>query len=389
MDSDVQDIIDVVQAGEAGRVPIKDLLLDDSNPRFGELERGVEQAYLVDLIAEKFDVGDLLSSLSMNGFFAAEPLVCTRRDDGALVVREGNRRLCACIILTGDQRAVRQEKLTKRFDVAWKANGSPSVEPVPVLIFEQHDAASEKMLSYLGVRHISAAQPWDSYAKASWVAKISDSTNLPVSKISELIGDQHSTVIRLLEGYRFIRQLIEADLFRPSDSQRRGRGSVTEYPFSWVYTVLGFKAAREFCGLGVISGDPQPIPEEKMEDAATVVETMFGNRSIGRSAAVRDSRQLPDLAKAFADPEKVMLLKSGNDLITVLDTTKPIGKKLEDNLSQARDLLSDLVSSVSETPPSADLAEKHLGTSNRTRALATDLARRLKDIAGGFDGDDD
>ena len=387
VDSDVQDIIDVVQAGEADRVPIKDLLLDDSNPRFGELERGVEQATLVDLIVDKFDVSDLLSSLSMNGFFAAEPLVCTRRPDDSLVVREGNRRLCACIILTGDARAVRQEKLTTRFDAAWRANGSPSVEPVPVLVFDEHDAASEKMLSYLGVRHISAAQPWDSYAKASWVAKISESTNLPVSKISEMIGDQHSTVIRLLEGYRFVRQLIEADLFRPSDSQRRGRGSVTEYPFSWVYTVLGFRATRDFCGLGEISGDPQPIPEDSMENAATVLIAMFGNRSIGRSAAVQDSRQLSDLAKAFADPEKVALLRSGKDLTTVLDTTKPIGQKLEDNLSLSRDLLSDLASSVTETPPSADLAGKHLGTSNKTRALATDLARRLKDIADGLELD--
>ncbi|PID95816.1 MAG: hypothetical protein CSA85_00445 [Alphaproteobacteria bacterium] len=88
------------------------------------------------------------------------------------------------------------------------------------------------MLSYLGVRHIAAAQPWDSYAKASWVATITDETGMPVSKITEMIGDQHSTVVRLLEGYRFIRQLIENGEFRPEDSQRKGRGSVSEYPFS-------------------------------------------------------------------------------------------------------------------------------------------------------------
>ncbi len=63
MDSGVQDNIDVVQAGQADKVPIKDLLLDESNPRFGELERGVEQAFLVDLIVEKFDIGDLLPTM--------------------------------------------------------------------------------------------------------------------------------------------------------------------------------------------------------------------------------------------------------------------------------------------------------------------------------------
>ncbi len=54
-----------------------------------------------------------------------------------------------------------------------------------------------------------------------------------------MIGDQHRTIRRLLEGCYFIRQTIEAGEFRPQDSQRRGRGSVTDYPFSWVYTVLG------------------------------------------------------------------------------------------------------------------------------------------------------
>ncbi len=122
--------------------------------------------------------------------------------------------------------------LTKRVQKTWNDNGNPAIEPVPVLIFEEDGPAADTMLSYLGVRHIAAAQPWDSYAKASWVATITDETGMPVSKITEMIGDQHSTVVRLLEGYRFIRQLIENGEFRPEDSQRKGRGSVSEYPFS-------------------------------------------------------------------------------------------------------------------------------------------------------------
>ncbi len=386
----MQETLDIAQAGKVDRVPIADLLLDENNPRFGDLERGAEQASLVDLMVEKFGVDDLLSSLSMNGFFNAEPLVCARQANDRFVVKEGNRRLCACIILTGDQRAARQGKRTTRFAALWRANGSPPVAPVPVLIFDENDATSERMLSYLGVRHISAAQPWDSYAKASWAAKIidSDTIDMSVADISRMIGDQHGTVIRLLEGYRFIRQLIDAGLFLPSNSQRRGRGSVTEYPFSWVYTVLGFKAAREFCGLGEISDCQNPIPPDRLDSAVTVVTAMFGDGSVGRSAAVQDSRQLSDLAKAFADPEKVRLLRSGKDLLEVLDSTQPIERKLEDNLAQARDLLSDLVSSVSQTLPSADLARKHLEISRRTRALAVALDNRLKDAARGPDVDD-
>ena len=214
---------------------------------------------------------------------------------------------------------------------------------------------------------------------------------MPVSKITEMIGDQHSTVIRLLEGYRFICQLIDEGEFKPGDSQRKGRGSVSEYPFSWVYTILGFKATRDFCGLSErISENKNPIPTDKIMNAATVVQTMFGNRSTGRSAAVADSRQLSELAKAFSDPDKVALLRSGKDLITVLDISKPIEAKLAENLGQVRSILSGLVSSVSATPPALETAKQHLGNSVKVRTLAADLSRRLKEIADKeFEDNDD
>ena len=376
--------------GITKRVAVNQLLLDETNPRFGELSHGTEQSQLVDLIITKFGIEDVLSSLAINGFFAAEPLVCTRRDDGKFVVKEGNRRLCASIVLTGDERAIRQELLTKRSQKIWLENDSPSIAPIPVLIFEETGATAEKMLSYLGVRHISSAQPWDSYAKASWVARVTDDTGLPVSKITEMIGDQHSTVVRLLEGYRFIQQLVQTDNFRPEDSQRKGRGSVTEYPFSWVYTILGFKAARDFVGLAEIKEHINPIQPDKLENATMMIGTMFGNRSLGRSAAIVDSRQISDLAKAFSDPEKVSLLRAGKDLISVQELTKPIELKLEENLEQARSLLSNLISSMSETPPTIADAEKHLATASKTRQLSADLYRRLRDIAeGDFRQDDD
>ncbi|MGB0696198.1 MAG: hypothetical protein ACPGOY_11155 [Rhodospirillaceae bacterium] len=371
-----------------GTVPdqkqISDLLLDHENPRFGELDRNVEQSKLVDLIIEKFGIDDVANSLAMNGFFAAEPLVCVKNDDGKLVVKEGNRRLCACIVLTGDPRSVRQEKMMQRIQKLWLDNNKPKIEPIPVLIFEEKGPAAETMLSYLGVRHIAAAQPWDSYAKASWVARVTDDTNIPVSSITKMIGDQHSTVIRLLEGYRFIKQLTDSGNFIPTNSQRKGRGSVSEYPFSWVYTILGYKATREFCGLEDSNSESrEPIPKDKIDNATTVVHTMFGDRATGKSAAVFDSRQLSDLAKAFSDSEKVRLLKTGKDLATVLDITKPIENKLEDNLGQIKSILGDLVSTISAEPPNVEVAQQHVPNSQRVRSLAVDLHRRLKDIVEG------
>lgn len=129
-----------------------------------------------------------------------------------------------------------------------------------------------------------------------------------------------------------------------------------------------------------VSERRDPVPDDKLDNAAIVVEAMFGNRKTGRSSAIQDSRQLIDLANAFSDPDKVALLKTGSDLITVVDKTKPIEEKLEENLSRVRTILSDLVASVSETPPTLDAAKQHLGTSVKVRSSASDLAKRLKEI---------
>ena len=77
-------------------VPLGDLLLDPKNPRFGLQGRSASQEQILDLIVEKFGVNDVLSSLAVNGYFEAEPMVCRRLPDSEQrVVVEGNRWLAA------------------------------------------------------------------------------------------------------------------------------------------------------------------------------------------------------------------------------------------------------------------------------------------------------
>lgn len=185
---------------EITRVALEKLLLDDTNPRFGYVDQTRNQAALLDLIVDKFGVEDVLGSIAANGYFDAEPLVCKPAKEGSYVVAEGNRRLSACLILANDARAKNQAMLGQRYRAIWETHGKPPIDPVPVIVFEEHD--NQALLSYLGVRHIAAAQPWDSYAKAAWVAKIVESGGLSVEAVAEMIGDQHRTVLRLLEGSR-------------------------------------------------------------------------------------------------------------------------------------------------------------------------------------------
>ena len=202
-----------------------------------------------------------------------------------------------------------------------------------------------------------------------------------------MIGDKHQTVKRLLEGYYFINQTIAAGEFRPQDSQRRGRGSITEYPFSWVYTVLGYSTTRAFLGITEVEPNKSLVPPENLPRAGIVTRAMFGDKAKGRSAAIEDSRDLGDLASIFADPDKIALLENGKSVSEIARITKPIDQRLREGLSQVRTIQGELTSGLSEQHLSIEVAESLINLSTINRRTADDIAKRIEKAARG--GDDE
>ena len=369
------------------RIDLADLILDADNPRFGRQDAGSSQAELLDHLVWKFGVDDLLSSLSVNGYFEAEPIVCRRcRNSSKLVVVEGNRRLAACLILTQDQRAGNQAIRSERYGERWAQHGHPPVNPIPAIVFDP-DERQQALLAYLGVRHIASAKPWDSYAKAAWVANVVENSGFTIAQVAEVIGDRNRTVNRMLEGYYLVEQLATSGHFDPDNSLRKGRGSVTAYPFSWVYTILGYAAVREFLHLGDEDARKNPVEPQRLEDAGLVLRAMFGDRSKARNGAITDSRELGALASAFSASGKVRLLDQGKTLQEIETLAQPIEKRLSNGMATVRDELRDLIGRLSERDLAGDAAEDLLAVATRNRRLATELERKLKEIAlGGDDG---
>ena len=363
-------------------VPVETLQLDARNPRFGESHmQSLSQTEVLDHIVRTFGVDDVLSSLAVNGYFHAEPLLCRRdRQTKSLVVSEGNRRLAACLILTGDERAKNQQRRGDRFRAMHQQHGSPTIDPVPIIEIDI-DQDRKEMLSYLGVRHIASAQQWDSFAKAVWIARVVNETDLDTDAIAEMIGDRHQTVTRLLQGYNFIRQLIDKSLFRPEDSVRSGRGSNTSYPFSWVYTVLGYRSVRDYLALDDDPTTIKPIPEDHLDDASLLTVALFGDRSKGRSSALTDSRQLGDLAAALSDPTKVGLLRNGKTLNEIAMLTMPLDDRLAGGLLDAKTNLGDLNNRLTEKIVPAAVASRHTDQSERVERLAGEVHKRLTTAA--------
>ena len=364
-------------------IPLDLLLLDSENPRFGLCSSERDQQKILDHIVGTFGIDDVLNSLAVNGYFEAEPVVCREiPDSNKFVVVEGNRRLAACLMLKGDQRAATREKHAGRFRKLWKDHGCPNIDPIPAIAFDISKHKKE-ILPYLGVRHIASAQPWDSYAKAAWVAQIVETGDLNIKDVSQMIGDQHQTVNRLLQGYYLVNQLIDSEYFKPQDSNRRGRGSVVQYPFSWIYTMLGYSEVRKYLGIRGDEARKNMLAEDRFERGGLLLHLMFGNSAHGTSAAINESRQLKALASAFESPEKVRLLQEGKPLSEVEMLTQPIERRLSEGLGLIRNTLRDLIARLSEQEIEQEVATDLVPTAQKNRKMAIDLDRRIKEAAYG------
>jgi len=353
-----------------------DLWLDADNPRFGRRDGGGrEQEQILDRIVTVFEVDDILSSLAVNGYFQSEPVVCQKAPGDKYVVKEGNRRLAACLILAGDKRAVGHEMLAKRFKKIWESHGKPIIDKIPAMIFSSRE--NKRLLSYLGVRHISSTLTWDSYAKATWVAQVVKENKLDISEVAQMIGDQHRTIKRLLDGYYFVQQMIAQGLFQTDDSVKKGRGSMSDFPFSLVYAILGYPTVREF--LGMSAGlDENPVPKEHLQDGKLVMNSLVGSKSEGINSAIRDSRQLRKLSHVFSNQEKISMLKSGKNVDQIEELTLPVETQLADGLAITKQKHRDLIGSLAENDLSRDAAGDLVESSAKNRKLATRLDEEIQ-----------
>jgi hypothetical protein len=206
---------------------------------------------------------------------------------------------------------------------------------VPVIIIDDKKSIGQA-LAYLGTKHIVGARPWDSYAKARWMADMRKQTSLSLSQIKEMLGDTGGLVDRMLEGYYLVEQLRDAGRFDTAQSYVRGRGSNPDFPFSWVYTAVNLSGVRKFLGLGD-RGEPvaDPVKESHLADAGDLLEMMFGNRLKQKPPVIDESRDLADLSKALLDVNQAARLREGIRLTVVVQDARPLTEQLSQLIDQS------------------------------------------------------
>jgi hypothetical protein len=126
-----------------------------------------------------------------------------------------------------------------------------------------------------------------------------------------------------------------------------------------------------------------------LDEAGYLVSFLFGNKSKKRQPAINDSREIADLARAIADPERIRLLKRGKTVDDVVNETKPPKEKIGDALFDAQESLRPVLVLLTETSINPDDASELTKPSTRVKKLASQVHFKLKQAARSEMEDED
>ena len=256
------------------------LRFDETNPRFGGILQGRTQDGIRDyLMGRPHYASELVDSLLENGFIPYEPLV-VRREDNHFVVLEGNRRLAAV------------KHILANLDTYRTKGKAESLTSIPILVFPPSDArvkrAAERI--FLGVHHLFGYREWPPLSKAKFLHQHIKSADDLQRAVKEL-GIAKAEIQRYLVPYRV--------LLRTSSDIPQGQDF-------WVLgEALSRNGIRKYIQLDI---DRKTLGVQGLEKRkfSYLLRFLYGKYDRKKkkrdpaTAAITDTRQLKDLARALA-----------------------------------------------------------------------------------------
>ena len=309
------------------------LELDRRNPRLPSRLQGADDDEIIEYLALKTNLVDLVNSISENGFFLGEAIVVTARkgaeaqdaataeaqdaataeaQDAATaetkyLVLEGNRRFTALKLLQDPELA---QKISPSLGRAVRnAKNRPSTVPV----YEVNER--KEALQYLGFRHVAGVQRWDPLAKARYLRMLyQEAEGEPESRYAQVaseIGSRRDTVRKNLDALAAY-AIVEQNAFF-------GVQNLNEetFKFGTFYTALADPGIAEFTGAKNANREPtHPIDNHQNLDAESIgeiVQWMFAKNSDGVTK-LGESRNISMLGDVVAAPNALARFREGATL---------------------------------------------------------------------------
>ena len=363
----------------AQQISVDDLLLDPANPRLSDagLGKNPSQEEIIKALWSTMAVDEVALSIAENGFYQHEPLYAEKHGAKYHVV-EGNRRLAAVKLLCNpDLRTiVKAASLPKLADSARR-----NLDKLPIVVCRR-----EQIWTYLGFKHINGPQAWESYPKASYVAWVHNSLNVPLDEIARRIGDKHSTVLRLYDALMVLEQAKSARVFDPEDRYKE------HFSFSHLTTGLGYAGIQTFLGLPKgqdTIGKRRPVPPSRVQQLGELMVWLYGSKSQNSPAVVQS--QNPDLRRldeVLRSKEATIALRKGLPLAVSLEISKGDERVFREALIEAKQNLQKARGTVlTGYTSNADLLVTAEEIAELARTLVSDMTQspslRTKRVQAG------
>lgn len=287
-------------------VDIGDLVLDRKNPRLPTRLRGADDNEIIEYLARKTNITDLIASINANGFFPGEAIVVTesKKIAGKYIVLEGNRRLTSLKLL-------QDEDLAQSISLSiGEAVRLAETRPTSVPIYEVNNR--EEALQYLGFRHVSGVQRWDPLAKARYLEMLYHETEgdpeWRYTQIAREIGSRRDTVRKNLDAlaaYEIIERHAFFDIPTLDEDQ---------FQFGTFYTALANPKIAKFTGArDEYQRATHPIEDPVILDVDAIGELVHWMFEKGPDGKTRlgESRNIPKLADVVAAPNALKRFREG------------------------------------------------------------------------------
>src|SRR5665213_879144 len=298
-------------------MPVDQLILDPDNPRLASSDAGSDPKQLVKYMWEEMAVDEVALSIAANGFFHEEPLLVIPSDKSKkegdrqkYIVVEGNRRLCAVMLL----RDPKLREFVKATDLPHlTAKEVESLKELPVSLYDNR----EDLWEYFGFRHINGPKAWDAEPKAKYVATVHEKYKVALADIARKIGDQHSYVKRIYRGFVLLEQAEKVGFDREDRKANR-------FNFSHLYTAADQQPYQKFLGIeSETSLKRDPVPKSKLDDLKQLMVWLYGSKSEDKAPIIRT--QNPDLnylRQVISNKTGLAALRSGIPLDRALQLSK-------------------------------------------------------------------
>ena len=283
-------------------IEITELKFDPENPRLPTRVDGQDEDAVLQWMLEDATIIELMLSIGEHGYFPGEPILVTGQNNSGYVVVEGNRRLAAIQLLQNPELAKVRKKAVR--EAATESEHKP--KELPAVVFSGRD----KILDYLGYRHITGIKQWSPLAKARYLAQLQQQLKQekPLEKfriLARRIGSRSDYVARLLAGLALFKRIAENSFFEIKDLNEES------LDFSILTTAINYSNIAKY--LGLKSGRDPTLKGLKKNNFETLSKWLF-ERDENDNTRLGESRDLKDLNEIVANKDALSAFHDGMDL---------------------------------------------------------------------------